>query len=285
MHAAKQSISDGVPGADHARPLVALATGSRPGVMQRRVSAGFTVSVVLRAVPCAGVVRLEERHLRACRCSHGHRPGGCGSEAKVLRATLPAQHRSGVADQLTRTRPQRACRLQKPCSLPIASCSRGIARVNHLHSKPLSESTAATSRQSAGLSPQDHAGDQTRLFAARTFHPGRYTPTMRPRRPASPTKWMGTSSRFAGRRTQTEFAGPWLRRKPRPSRTPSGRARMCGGRSGLKRSPLPSHCCSQRRLAVGAPAFGRKGQSGSRGCLGDRVGANGPHLMPESHAR
>ena len=77
------------------------------------VSAGSIVVVF------SGAVRLGELRSRACRCSRGHRPSGCDTEATGRRVTLPQRHRRGVGGSLTQTPLRRAYRLQRPCSLPI----------------------------------------------------------------------------------------------------------------------------------------------------------------------
>jgi hypothetical protein len=95
---------------------------------RRSVSAQLrlaSVFVVPLAVASWGVVRLGERRSRACRCSRGRRPSGSDSEARDRRATLPQRHPSGVGGPLTQTQLRRACRLQRPCSLPIIRGSRG----------------------------------------------------------------------------------------------------------------------------------------------------------------
>ena len=86
---------------------------------------GASVSVAALSVRVWGVVQLGERRLRACRCSRGRRPSGSDSEATAPLAALPQRHPSGAGGRLTRTRLQRACRLQRPCSLPTCLCFRG----------------------------------------------------------------------------------------------------------------------------------------------------------------
>ena len=89
--------------------------------------AWVSVSAASIAVAFSGAVRLGGLRSRACRCSHGHHPSGCDTEAKGRRATLPQRHRSGVAGSLTRTPRRRAHRLERPCSLPIVRAYLGSA--------------------------------------------------------------------------------------------------------------------------------------------------------------
>ena len=86
-----------------------------PRIAQARVS----VCAASTVVALSGAVRLGGLRSRACRCSHGHRPSGCDTEARDRRATLPQPHRSGVGGSLTQTPLRRAYRLQTPCSAPI----------------------------------------------------------------------------------------------------------------------------------------------------------------------
>jgi hypothetical protein len=90
---------------------------------------GFWVSVSAASifVVFSGVFRLGGLRSRACRRSRGHRPTGSDTGAKGRRATLPQRHRSGVGGSLTRTPLRRACRLQRPCSLPIVRAYFGSA--------------------------------------------------------------------------------------------------------------------------------------------------------------
>jgi hypothetical protein len=80
---------------------------------------GVSVSAASIVVAFSGAVRLGGLRSRACRCSRGHRPNGCDTEARDRRATLPQRHRRGVGGSLTRTPLRRAYRLERPCSLPI----------------------------------------------------------------------------------------------------------------------------------------------------------------------
>ena len=86
-----------------------------------------SVSVASIVVAFSGAVRLGGLRSRACRCSRGHRPSGCGSEARGRRATLPQRRRRGVGGSLTRTPLQRAYRLQRPCHIPIVRAYFGSA--------------------------------------------------------------------------------------------------------------------------------------------------------------
>lgn len=81
-----------------------------------------------RAAAACGVVRLGGRRWRACKCSRGHRPSGCGNEARDRRAALRQQHPNGVGAPLTRTRLPRACRLQWPWSPRIVRPPPRITR-------------------------------------------------------------------------------------------------------------------------------------------------------------
>ena len=86
-----------------------------PRICPARVSVSAASIVVAFSV----AVRPGELRSRACKCSHGHRPSGCDTEARGRRATLPQRHRRGVGGSLTRTPLRRAYRLQRTCSLPI----------------------------------------------------------------------------------------------------------------------------------------------------------------------
>ncbi len=90
----------------------------RPGVS---VSAASTVAAF------SGAVRLAGLRSRVCRCSHGHRPSGCDTEARDRRATLPQRHRREIGGSLTPTPLRRAYRLQRPCSVPIVGAYVGSA--------------------------------------------------------------------------------------------------------------------------------------------------------------
>ena len=94
-----------------------------PGITQAWVSV-CAASIVVGVL---GAVRLAGLRWRACRCSRGHRPSGCGTEARDRRATLPQRHRRGVGGSLTQTPLRRAYRLQRPCSLPIVRAYFGSA--------------------------------------------------------------------------------------------------------------------------------------------------------------
>ena len=92
-----------------------------PDAVDRFVCGWVSASVVPLAVVGRGGVRLEGHRRRACRCSRGRRPSGSDIGARDRRATLPQRHPSGVGGQLIRTRLRRACRPQRPCSLPLGS--------------------------------------------------------------------------------------------------------------------------------------------------------------------
>ena len=83
-----------------------------PRIAPARVS----VSAASIVVALSGAVRLAGLRSRAYRCSRGHRPSGCDTEARGRRATLPQRHRRGVGGSLTRTPLRHAYRLQRPCS-------------------------------------------------------------------------------------------------------------------------------------------------------------------------
>ena len=89
--------------------------------------AWVSVSAASIVVGVSGAVRRGGLRSRACRCSRGRRPSGCGTEARGRRATLPQRHRSGVGGSLTQTPLRRAYRLQRPCSLPIVGAYFGSA--------------------------------------------------------------------------------------------------------------------------------------------------------------
>ena len=131
-------------------PLPHVAPGSLSGAMGHSMSGRVSASVMPLDSASSGVVRLGGRRLRACSCSRGHRPSGSDSEATDRRATPPRRHLSGVGGPLTRTRLRRACRLQRPCSLPRCSCQPRIVGVSHLPQRPLADSTARTLLDRAG---------------------------------------------------------------------------------------------------------------------------------------
>jgi hypothetical protein len=89
--------------------------------------AWVSVSAASIVVAFSGAVRLGGLRSRGCRYSRGHRPSGCGSEARGRRAPLPQRRRRGVGGSLTRTPLRRAYRLQRPCSLPIVRAYFGSA--------------------------------------------------------------------------------------------------------------------------------------------------------------
>ena len=101
-----------------------------------------SVSVAPLVVPPWGVVQHGERHWRACRCSRGRRPSGSDSEATAPLAALPQRHPSEAGGRLTRTRLRRACRLQRPCSLPTCLCFRGKSASAHRSQRPVPDATA-----------------------------------------------------------------------------------------------------------------------------------------------
>jgi hypothetical protein len=93
----------------------------------RHAQAWVSVSAASIVVAFSGAVRLGGLRSRACRCSRGHRPSECDTEARDRRATLPQRHQRGVGGSLTRTPLRRAYRLQRPCSLPIVRAYSGSA--------------------------------------------------------------------------------------------------------------------------------------------------------------
>jgi len=100
-------------------------TDSQPQYISRspRIAAAWvSVSAASIVVALSGAVRLGGLRSRAYRCSRGHRPSGCDTEARGRRATLPQRHRRGVGGSLTRTPLRRAYRLQRPCSSSDRSC-------------------------------------------------------------------------------------------------------------------------------------------------------------------
>jgi hypothetical protein len=109
-------------GAGHTDSYLQYISGS-PRIAQDWVS----VSAASIVVAFSRAVRLGELRSRACKCSRGHRPSGCDTEARGRRATLPQRHRSGVGGSLIRTPLRRAYRLQRPCSLPIVRAYFGSA--------------------------------------------------------------------------------------------------------------------------------------------------------------
>jgi len=101
------------------RPAGAGHTDRQPRYSSRspRIApARVSVSAASIVVALSGAVRLAGLRSRACRCSRGHRPSGCDTEARGRRATLPQRHRRGVGGSLTRTPLRHAYRLQRPCS-------------------------------------------------------------------------------------------------------------------------------------------------------------------------
>jgi len=87
-----------------------------PGAWIVTAQVGFSAFVVALLGAAWGVVRLEGRRSRACRCSRGRHPSGFGSEARDRLGAPPRRHPSGVGDPLTRTRLRRAFLPQRPSS-------------------------------------------------------------------------------------------------------------------------------------------------------------------------
>jgi hypothetical protein len=112
------------------RPAGVGHTDSQPRYISqspRIAQAWVNVSAALTVVAFPGAVRLGGLRSRAYRCSHGHRPSGCDTEARGRRVTLPQRHRRGVGGSLTQIPRRRAYRLQRPCSLPIVRAYLGSA--------------------------------------------------------------------------------------------------------------------------------------------------------------
>jgi hypothetical protein len=103
-------------------PRRAALSGRPLATVDRHISGWVSVSPVPPAAASCGLVRLEGRRRRECRCSRGRRPSGCDNEARDRRAAPPQQHRRAVGGRLTRTRLQRACRPQMSWSPPHRSC-------------------------------------------------------------------------------------------------------------------------------------------------------------------
>ena len=94
---------------------------TRPHGAQRRAKRKLRLvcpSGLNLGVASWGVARLEERRWRACRCSRGRRPSGSDSEPRDRHATLLQPRPILVDGRSTQTRRRRACRLQRPWSLP-----------------------------------------------------------------------------------------------------------------------------------------------------------------------